>query len=656
MFYLKLAGQNIRKSMGVFAPFILASLVLFTLICSMFLLMLSPVMKSMGTGAVSIGLGVVVLTIFSLIMEIYSFNFLMQQRTREFGLYNMLGMNKKKVALVASIELFFIFLLVIVLGSALAGVFANVLYLIFVNLTNYSDLHFSISPLAFAMTAFLFAVIFFILELLAIRTIGKTSSLILFRASEKGEKEPKGNVLLAALGVLSLGVGYYLSLSSKAAGLAVIYRFFIAVLFVIAGTYLFYISFMTWYLKARRKNKRYFYTPEHFITTSQMIFRMKQHATGLANITLLSVMAFVTIATTTSLYTGMSSMTSALYPKETSITYPVSDRSQGETVYQQSVLSHFPEKANDNLSYLTYQAGLVYDGGGEIVISPVTISDPDFSKIAFTYFITQDDFRKLGNDLPELAANQVAFIRPSEKPSLKKLVLGEQTFENVVNLDQAIFPDITNTLNAAVIVVSDDTVLNTVREYYESNKPQGYPVSLDYRVFTDMTNEEVATLGEQAGDAYNISDANGEFIGYVMQKTDFNNMIMGFTGGFLFTGFLLGISFLLGAALIIYYKQYSEGHEDRKSYKILQEVGMSQQTVKKTINSQTLLVFFMPLAMATLHFVVALVMLKQMLMMFGVVSSSMIYTVSGITLLAVALIYFVIYKWTSRTYYRIIER
>jgi putative ABC transport system permease protein len=648
MFYLKLAGQNIRKSMGVFAPFVLASLVLFTLICSMFLLMLSPVMKSMGTGAVSIGLGIVVLTIFSLIMEIYSFNFLMQQRTREFGLYNMLGMNKKKVALVASIELFFIFLLVIVLGSALAGVFANVLYLIFVNLTNYSDLHFSISPLAFAMTAFLFAVIFFILELLAIRTIGKTSSLILFRASEKGEKEPKGNVLLAALGVLSLGVGYYLSLSSKAAGLAVIYRFFIAVLFVIAGTYLFYISFMTWYLKARRKNKRYFYTPEHFVTTSQMIFRMKQHATGLANITLLSVMAFVTIATTTSLYTGMSSMTSRLYPKETSITYPVSDRSQGETVYQQSVLSHFPEKAHDSLSYLTYQAGLVYDGGEEIVISPVTISDPDFSKIAFTYFITQGDFRKLGNDLPELAANQVAFIRPSEKPSLKKLVLGEQTFENVVNLDQAILPDITNTLNAAVMVVSDDSVLETIRSYYEANNPQGYQVSLDYRVFTDLTDEELVTAG--------ILNENGEYLGNVMQRTDFNNMLLGFTGGFLFTGFLLGISFLLGVALIIYYKQYSEGHEDKKSYKILQEVGMSQKAVKKTINSQTLLVFFMPLAMATLHFFVALVMLKQMLMVFGVVSSSMIYTVSGITLLAVALFYFIIYKWTSRTYYRIIER
>ncbi|HFU4449299.1 TPA: ABC transporter permease [Streptococcus suis] len=656
MFYLKLAGQNIRKSMGVFAPFVLASLVLFTLICSMFLLMLSPVMKTMGSGAISIGLGVIVLTIFSVIMEIYSFNFLMQQRTREFGLYNMLGMNKKKVALIASLELMMIFLLVVVLGSVLAGVFANVLYLIFVNLTHYSDLHFGIAPLAFVMTAFLFAGIFFLLELLAIRTIGKTSPLILFRASEKGEKEPKGNVLLAALGVVGLGIGYYLSLSSKAEGVAIIFRFFIAVLFVIAGTYLFYISFMTWYLKARRKNKRYFYTPEHFITTSQMIFRMKQHATGLANITLLVVMAFVTIATTTSLYTGMSSMTSGLYPKETSITYKVADRSQGESAYQQSVLSHFPEKAEDSLSYLTYQAGLVYDGGKEIVISPETIANPDFSKIAFTYFVTQDDFRKLGNDLPELAANQVAFIRPSEKPLLKKLVLGDHTFENVANLDQAIFPDITNTLNAAVMVVSDDTVLNTVREYYESNNPQGYQVSLDYRVFTDMTNEEVATLGEQAGDAYNISDANGESLGYVMQKTDFNNMLMGLRGGFLFTGFLLGISFLLGAALIIYYKQYSEGHEDKKSYKILQEVGMSAAAVKKTINSQTLTVFFMPLAMATLHFVISLVMLKQMLLTLGVTSSLMIYTVSGITLLAVAPIYFVIYKWTSRTYYRIIER
>ncbi|HEM3562573.1 TPA: FtsX-like permease family protein [Streptococcus suis] len=656
MFYLKLAGQNIRKSMGVFAPFVLASLVLFTLICSMFLLMLSPVMKTMGSGAISIGLGVIVLTIFSVIMEIYSFNFLMQQRTREFGLYNMLGMNKKKVALIASLELMMIFLLVVVLGSVLAGVFANVLYLIFVNLTNYSDLHFGIAPLAFAMTAFLFAGIFFILELLAIRTIGKTSPLILFRASEKGEKEPRGNFLLAALGVLSLGVGYYLSLSSQSEGVGVIIRFFIAVLFVIAGTYLFYISFMTWYLKARRKNKGYFYTPEHFITTSQMIFRMKQHATGLANITLLAVMAFVTIATTTSLYTGMSSMTSGLYPKETSITYKVADRSQGESAYQQSVLSHFPEKAEDSLSYLTYQAGLVYDGGKEIVISPETIANPDFSKIAFTYFVTQDDFRKLGNDLPELAANQVAFIRPSEMPLLEKVTLGDSTFENVVNLDTAIFPDITNTLNAAVMVVSDDTVLDAVREYYESNNPQGSLVSLDYRVFTDLTDEEVAKVGEQAGDTYNISDANGESFGYAMQKTDFNNMLMGLRGGFLFTGFLLGISFLLGAALIIYYKQYSEGHEDKKSYKILQEVGMSAAAVKKTINSQTLTVFFMPLAMATLHFVISLVMLKQMLLTLGVTSSLMIYTVSGITLLAVALIYFVIYKWTSRTYYRIIER
>ena len=396
--------------------------------------------------------------------------------------------------------------------------------------------------------------------------------------------------------------------------------------------------------------------PEHFITTSQMIFRMKQHATGLANITLLAVMAFVTIATTTSLYTGMASMTTGLYPKETSITYNVADRSQGESAFQQSVLSQFPEKAKASLNYLTFQASLVYDGGEEIVISPETVANPDFSKIFYTYLITQDDFRKLGNDLPKLSANQVAFMRPSEKSPLKTVTLGDRVFENVLSLDKAIFPDKTNTLNVAVMVVSDDSVLNAFRDYYEANNPQGYFVSMDYRVFTDLTNEEVISLGEQSGDMYHILDANGEYLGNAMQKNDFNNMLMNFTGGFLFTGFLLGISFLLGAALIIYYKQYSEGHEDKKSYKILQEVGMSQQAVKKTINSQILIVFFMPLAMATLHFIVSLVMLKQMLLSFGVTSSVMIYTVSGITLIAIALIYFVIYKWTSRTYYRIIER
>lgn len=659
MFYLKIACQNIKNSLRVFAPFVLASLVLYSLLGSLFLLMLTPVMESMGTGSITLGLGVMVLTIFSLIMEIYSFNFLMQQRTKEFGLYNMLGMNKKKVSLIASIELFLIFLVVTFLGSALAAVFSNLLYLIFVNLTHYNELHFTIMPLAFIFTSMIFAAIFFVLELIAIWTIGKTSPLILFRASEKGEREPKGNILLAALGVLALSVGYYLSLSSRELGSGLIFRFFVAVLFVIAGTYLFYISFMTWYLKKRRKNKAYFYQPEHFITTSQMIFRMKQHATGLANITLLAVMAFVTIATTTSLYTGMVSSIRNLYPKETSVTIFAADREKAQATLANAISSKFPEKAAEAMTYLTFDAGIGYDEGKEMRVTAEPASQADYATMTFTHIITQDDFRALGHDLPQLADNQLAFIRPNGKTALETVVFGDKVFEQVAFTGSLQFPDIVNTLNPSVMVVSNDQVLMDIKALFDQKGDMGIGQNLTYRAFLDLTDEEVASIGSANGDSIefvDLADESGETFGTIMQRHNFEQSLYGFTGGFLFTGFLLGTSFLLGASLIIYYKQYSEGHEDKKSYKILQEVGMSEQAVRKTINSQVILVFFMPLAMATLHFIISLVMLKQMLLLFGVSSSSLIYTVSGLTILLICLVYYLIYKWTSKTYYRIIER
>ncbi|MBF0805220.1 MULTISPECIES: ABC transporter permease [unclassified Streptococcus] len=648
MFYLKLALQNIRNSIRVFAPFVLASLVLFTIISSMFGLMFSPVMTSMGSGAVILGLGLFVLTIFSLIMEIYSYNFLMQQRSREFGLYNMLGMNKKKVALIASIELILLFLAILLLGSVLGIVFSNVLYLIFVNLVGYSELHFSVDPLAFVYSAFLFGGIFLVLEFLAIRKIGKTNPLILFRSSEKGEKEPKGNILLAALGILSLGTGYYLSLSSKETGVGIIYLFFLAVLLVIAGTYLFYISFMTWLLKRRRKNKRYFYQPEHFITTSQMIFRMKQHATGLANITLLAVMSFVTIATTTSLYTGMQGITDNLYPREASLNLIVESREEAKEAYQQTVLANFPDSARNVEDLLFFQTSIIYDGGEEIAITEGSIANSSISNPYYTYVITQDDFRKLGNELSNLDSNQVAVIQTSQEQNLKRVKLEEQVFETIAGPLEPKFPGLSNTLNGMVLVVPNDEVLNTFKDFYK--------LPLTYRVFADISKAEIDAVAEKAGDVALVQDESGKWTAEVFHIQDFSNMLLGFTGGFLFTGFLLGISFLLGAALIIYYKQYSEGHEDKKSYKILQEVGMSQTAVKKTINSQVLLVFFMPLGMATLHFIASLVMLKQMLALFEVNSSSLIYTVSAVTLLSIGILYYVIYKLTSRTYYRIIER
>ncbi|MBF0777569.1 ABC transporter permease [Streptococcus cuniculi] len=656
MFYLKLAYGNIRKSLPTFAPFILASLVLFVLNCSTLLLILSPVAKTMGTGTLALGLGSVVLTIFSVIIEIYSFNFLMTQRGREFGLYNMLGMNKKKLALIATLELMMVFGLVVILGSILSAAFSNLMYLIFVNLVQGTNLHFEISFVAFFFNTLIFAGIFFLLELLAIRKVGFSSPLILFRSKEEGEKEPKGNMLLAILGVLCLGIGYYLSLSSsKISAIVVLYRFFIAVLFVIVGTYLFYISFMTWYLKTKRKQKKYFYTPEHFISTSQMIFRMKQHATGLANITLLAVMAFVTIATTTSLYTNMTSTLDTLFPKETTITYYVKNRQEGAAAFQKTVLDTYPEKANDSRSYLALSDVIYYDGGKTLELTKERLNTPSVNAFAGLVVMTQEDVKKLGNDIPELTEQQMIFYQPEQKNKVETIYLTDQTFEAVEVKQKIRVPDRLNTYNPFLLIVSNDQVLEEVLQLFKESQPDNPDRFMNYQVQTNLSKDEYQAL-VGANDGNFMTEDGSRSLGLVVQKDDFKNAILGFVGGFLFTGFLLGISFLLGAALIIYYKQYSEGHEDKKSYKILQEVGMSQTAVKKTINSQILLVFFMPLAMAILHFIVSLIMLKQMLLMFGVTSHAMIYTVSGITIASVCLIYFIIYKWTSRTYYRIIER
>lgn len=653
MFYLKLALTNIRKSLVHFGPFILASLVLFVLLATTKLILLSPVSSTMQSGTFTLGLAVVVLTIFAGIMAIYSFNILMKQRSREFGLYNILGMTKKQVTLIASLELLVMYLVICLLGTLLSAIFANLVYLLFVKLIQSDSMAFSINPLAFLSTSLTFGLIFLGLLLLATLTIGKSSPLILFRSQEKGEKEPRGNILLALLSLLSLGLGYGLSVtSSYVQSAALVLRFFVAVIFVILGTYLFYISFMTWYLKKRRSQKTYFYQPEHFISTSQMIFRMKQNAVGLANITLLAIMSFVTIATTTSLYTDMSGKTDLIFPRTSHIEYLVSSREEAEAEIQTSLVDGMGLSLDNSLSYLTATLILPSQHSDKTwAIGETDISQPSYPNVLYTYVLTQEDFRGLGNDLDQLEQNQVAILMPDGQSQLKTFDWLGQAYEVKTNLRTAIFPSLTQTFSAGLIVVSDEDVMAKLVDDTNANTPLevGSKVPYFYHLFADFSEETVNQLKKN-------SQSGTGVLTIINHITDYEREVLGFIGGFLFTGFLLGLSFLLGAALIIYYKQYSEGNDDKKAYKILQEVGMSTAMIKKTINSQILLVFFMPLVMALVHFGFATVMLRQMLLLFGVTSSSTVYTVSGVTIVLITSLYYLIYRLTSRTYYRLIER
>lgn len=655
MFYIKLAFQNIKKSLNNFLPFILATIVSYTLVCSTLLIMLSPTSETMKHGKMTLSLATFVLTIFSIIMAIYSFNFLMKQRSQEFGLYHILGMKKSQISFIASIELIVIYISLIILGSILSIVFANFLHLVFINLIKVELISFKITVLPFIFTNLIFLGVFLILEFFNLWFIKKTSPLALFKSREKGEKEPKGNIILGLLSIAFLGVGYYLSLSSsKIAAIVLLQRFFIAVILVIIGTYLFYISFTTWYLKKKRSQKQYFYKPEHFITVSQMIFRMKQNAVGLANITLLAIMAFVTIATTFSLYTDTQKLANESFPKNTNLTFFAETKEEAQPLFEQAVVKRL-NKEIKGPKFLSSLIGINLPAGKNLTITNEDIRNPKLEQLAFIYLVTQDDFRSLGNDLPQLKDNETAFFVRDKTSQFETITLFDKQFKNIKNFKTAKFPPAVSTYNSGVLIVSNDDIFNEIKTNYKEASSNGILNATYYTVFTDLTEQELATLKNHNSGNSLIND-EGQPIGDIVTKKKHldDNYIM--TGGFLFTGFLLGFSFLLGAALIIYYKQYTEGHEDKKSYQILQEVGMSQKAVKKTINSQTIFVFFMPLAMAIIHFIFALVILKQMLTLFGITSDNLVNVVSFVTITIIVVIYFFIYKLTSRTYYKIIER
>lgn len=671
MFYLKLAINNIKQSFKHFAPFFLVSVTTFVFNNITLLIMTSPTADSMGTGAYALGLAYFVLCILSAILCLYSYNFLLKQRNQEFGLYNILGMNKGQITTVSTIELIFIYGVTVVIGSILSAVLSNLAYLIFANIIHYDNLNFSLNPIAFGGNIILFGAIFFLLELVNIVKIRKTSALNLFSNQSQGEREPRGNMILALISVAAIGYGYYLSVSSaNLSALVGIQRFFIAILAVIVGTYLFYISFLTWYLKRRRKNKAYFYKPEHFITTSQMIFRMKQNAVGLANITLLAIMAFVTIFSTVALYSSQENLARMTYPKSAMFEFPnVNDPEKAENLIKKKVLPALGKDGEafnqvfKHYKYTSFIGQYAADKKTMIVDESFLKSNPQsnlskLSSISAMVFITQDDFRNLGNKLPNLTKDQIAFYDYAQNKSLSFDTLNwmGKTYQNVQNINHVSNLQIANVgMPGGIVVVADDETLNEMLKSYNPNVR--YPVSYTYLAFADLSNKQVKAIRKlsQPDSSTIVVDSN-ETAAIFSTVQAFREEGLQLTGGFLFTGFLLSSAFLMGAALIVYYKQLSEGNQDKRSYKILQEVGMSLKAVKKTINSQIVMVFFMPLAISIVHFAFALPILKKLLLLFGVQGDKMLYTISGLTILGILVIYFIIYKVTSRTYYKLVER
>ncbi|GEB78004.1 FtsX-like permease family protein [Sporolactobacillus inulinus] len=674
MFYVKLAGRNIRQSMSNFLPFALSSVVMFLMNLMLATILLSPSLKKLqgwGNFALLLSLGLIVLTIFATIFMIYSYRFLLKRRTKEFGLYNILGLKKRQIVRISILELLMMFLVTVVSGTILGIILAKFLYLILINLVgeNYFDLQWS--PLAVGIVTVLFACIYLLLMIISSFSIRRQSSLELLKNASKGEKEPKSRGILALLGLVSLAIGYYLAVT-VASPLDALTKFFIAVLFVIFGTLLFYMSFTIWLLKRQKKNKGYYYQPKHFITVSSMLYRMKQNAVGLANITILVTMTFVTLATTVGLFSSINGFLNDYFVRNTIINVNTTQQRSTELVDQ--VAEKNGIKVSNPVVYELSNSivGAMNNGKFE--------NKQNLAKLTTVNFMTAETYTALTGNPVHLRGNEAIAYPAVGSFNEDQVMFGNHTFkikQTIIGIHN--FPSTSRMAsNWLILIVNTKETIQPVLDDATKAAGNHYPLGFDTTISADLTGNDAKKLQTTLSD-YRVNgdapirrtndsktkieqDDRGEektLAGMpptVDRYDDMHQQLISFAGGFLFIGLVLGFTFILGTALIIYYKQISEGEQDKRSFEILQEVGLSGEEVRQTIRSQVLLVFFMPIAVAIVHFGFAFIMIQKLISLFGATRFGLLLLTSIGTIAVVAAIYYIIYKQTSRAYYRIVER
>lgn len=667
MLSLKLATSNIKKGFKSFAPFLLAAITMFVMIFVTVSIALSPsIDKLQGGAAVAeiMKFAMVILTIFSALILIYSYRFLQLQRSREFGLYDILGFGKTRIAGVAFIELSICYLLTGIIGTICGVAFSKFLFLVFVNLIGGNYFNLSINPVAIGTVLFIYLIFFLILMMIGSFMIWKTSSLDLLQESSKGEKEPKSNIFLAGIAIALLGAGYYIALTVENP-IAALTKFFIAVLLVIFGTYFFYISFTVWYLKRKKKHSSY-YKPNNFITTSSMLYRMKANAVGLGNITILLSMTIVTVVVSLGIFFGTAKMITNQFPKEAQISSFNENKTRESLSALTENLSVKSGVKIRHLSSIYMTSDLEMTREKSSAQQFVTSRSSTSSTLDKTYYqatlTTRDSLESLGNkNLPELSAHQILLTDLSEDKnfstqSVKDFNWFGQQYKVVNHLNSVKnFPTGTSLSGSVLMVFPDDQAMNQALALYnkniKENGGQNYtqlPVTMTLFDINEADEKKMTTaFNQQNGNNSNL------MLGYRSESLKLQRAQI---GGFVFIGFVLGMSFILGAALIIYYKQLSEGAQDKRSFKILQEVGLSKIEVQKTIKSQVRMIFFLPLLITVLHFAGAYLMVEKMVMLFGVTDTKLTMIVSLITIASVIAIYYLIYKATSKVYYKIVER
>ncbi|MCH5352749.1 MAG: ABC transporter permease, partial [Acutalibacter sp.] len=646
----------------VYVPFLLSSIGIIMMFYIMQSISLSVDARGLYGGqtiTTMMNLGAIIIGIFAVLFLFYTNSFIMKRRKKELGLYNILGMEKFHIGKIIFRETLFTTFTAILLGIGLGILFSRAMFLLLQKILGVAlHITFSVPGLAVLITVILFFAIFFVTMLYNILQVRLAKPIELLHGGEVGEKEPKAHWILAALGLILLGTGYWMALSIQDPIAALVF-FFVAVILVIFGTYLLFITGITALLKILKKKKNFYYRANHFTTVSGMLYRMKQNAAGLASICILFTCLLVTVSTTFSLYTSMEDLIRTRYPRNILITARGVNQ-EGKEFLRETVQKACEEEGVVPLNVIDQELWGFYVGRQD---NTFLAEDPEIRQSAVLRTYRLEEFNRLSGENEVLAENEVLLYDPGNRFPWDTMTVEGATYSvRKIDFDLSQAGDnvmLTDVETYGLIVPDDELPKKLAGLYVDISHIDldNYAATFQYNFDVDGSREKISRVGDTL--IRLVSEQAPEDISYERLKfenaaNDYEEFVSIY-GGLFFLGMFLGTLFLMGTVMIIYYKQVSEGYEDARRFSIMQKVGMSKKEVKQSIHSQIMLVFFLPLFTAVVHLGFAFPMLQKILWMMNLTNFWVIFLSSVGCVVLFGLIYAAVYAVTARTYYKIVE-
>lgn len=661
-FFPKLAATNIKKNSKTYFPYILTCIGTVMMYYIMASLSKNKDILKMSESLISmLTMGSFVIAIFSGIFLFYTNSFLIKRRKKEFGLLNILGMEKKHISRVVLWETIYTSGASNIVGLLGGMLLSKLMMLLLYKLLSLKvPLGFEISGEAILYTVVLFVVIFGLTFLNTLRQIHLSKPIELLHGGQTGEREPKTKWILAILGITCLGIGYYMALTTKNP-LQALTSFFIAVVLVIVGTYCLFTAGSIAILKILRKRKGYYYKTSHFISVSGMMYRMKQNAVGLANICILAAAVLVMLSTTISLYIGVEDVIQTRFPRNMiSTTYDISNKGV-EKVRNQigNILKSHDLTAEKIIDY-RYISFAAEQKDNEFIINKNEFKSDNVKSLSF---VPLSDYNRMMNRSVSLNKDEILIFSNNDAYQKKNLSVLGRTFNVKEELD-AFSGDETNSTqvyySSYYIIVKDIDIVNEIAKKQKPADGNGsYSLPVYYFGFnlntSDIENVQIYKEINLAIKSDSSFKSDRSIAGQLESSVVAHESFYTIYGGLFFLGIFLGLLFIMATVLIIYYKQISEGYDDKERFVIMQKVGMSKSEIKRSIRSQILTVFFLPLIAAGIHIAFAFPVITKLLALFNLTNVSLFAWCTVGTMLVFAGFYAIVYALTAKVYYKIVS-